>query len=137
MADCRAGLRAVEDIVATIVVVIIAWLIYSLPAALLSLPLWFLGRKRAQFRLWELSVLVVPFIIWVACFLLLSRNKSLGNIVEAPILGGATALAVLIRVIIGRKLNRITVATSLIGLVSVVAVLLAAMFPQVPFHWFH
>ena len=126
-----------EDIVAAIVIVIIAWLIYFLAAASLSLPLWFLGRKRAQFRLWELSVLVVPFIIWVACFQLLSSNKSLGNIVEAPILGGATALAVLIRVTIGGKLNRITVATSLIGLVCVVAVLLAAMFPQVPFHWFH
>jgi hypothetical protein len=127
----------VEDIVATIIVVIIAWLIYLLSAVLLSLPLWFLGRKRAQFRWWELSALVVPFIIWLACFELLSRNKSLGNIVEASILGGAIPLGVLIRVMIGGRLNRSVVATGLMGLVCVFAVLLAVMFPEVPFRWFH
>jgi hypothetical protein len=126
-----------EETVATIVLVIIAWLIFLLPAVSLSLPIGLLGRKRAQFRPWEVTAFVVPFIIWLVCFQLLSRDKSLGNIIEAAILGGAIPLGVLIRVIIGGYLSRSLVATGLIGLVCVFAVVLATVFPEVPFHWFH
>jgi hypothetical protein len=124
------------DTVATIFLIVIAWLIYLLPAVLGSLPLWYFGHRRARFMWWELSVLIVPFIIWI-CFLLSSRAKSLGNLVEALVLGGAIPIAALLRVLVGRHLNRNLVAVSLITMQSVFAVLLGTMFARVPFHWFH
>jgi hypothetical protein len=126
----------VDEIVAAIVLVVVAGLLYLLPAVPGCLPIWYFGHKRAQFRWWELIVLIVPFVIWI-CFFLVSKDKSLGNLVEAPILGGAIAIAALIRVFIGRHLNRNLVAVSLITGQSILAVLLGTMFPEVPFQWFH
>jgi hypothetical protein len=125
-----------EETLATVVVALIAWLMYLLPAVLLSLPIWYLGRKHAQFMWWELSVFVLPFVVWVILFSV-SKDKTLGNLVEAPILGSLTPMVALIRVLVARKRNRILMATSLIGLQCVVAILLARMFPGVPFQWFH
>jgi len=129
--------ESMEETVATVVLVIIAWLIFLLPAVSLSLPICLLGRKRAQFRLWEVSAFVVPFIIWLVCFQLLAGGKSLGNIIEAAVLGGSIPLIVLIRTIIGGYLNRSLVATGLMGLDCVFAFVLATMFPEVHFNWFH
>jgi hypothetical protein len=125
------------DTIAAIIVALIAWLIYLLPTVLLLLPLWYFGRKRARFMWWELNVLVVPFAMWLVGFLLSSKDKSLGNVVEVFILTGAVTIAALIRIVIGAKLNRNFVSASLMLLICVVAVLLGIMFPEVPFHWFH
>ena len=125
-----------DELIATIAVVIIGWLIYLLPAVVLSLPICILGRKRAGFRWWEAGVFVLPFIVWLVCFELLSGSKSLGNLVEAFVLGCAVPLGVLIRVIFW-NLNRTVVDMGAMGLVCAGAVLLAAVFPEVGFHWFH
>jgi hypothetical protein len=125
-----------NEIVATIALVVIAWLIYLIPAVSLSLPLCLLGRKRARFTWWEAGVFVVPFIVWLVCFQLLPGSRSLGNIVEALILGCVIPLGVLIRVILGGNSNTL-VALGVIGLVCALAVLLVAAFPEVPFHWSH
>lgn len=125
-----------DDIVATIVLIVIAWLLYIVAAVPGCLPLWYFGRKRAQFMWWELSVLIVPFGIWI-CFFLTSRDKSLGNLVEALVLGGAIPIAALVRVLIGRVLSRNLVAVSLFTAQSILAVLLGTKFAEVPFHWFH
>ena len=124
------------ETLATIVVVLIAWLIYLLPAVLLCLPICYLGRKRAQFMAWELSVFVLPFIAWLTLFSV-SKDKTLGNLVEAAIVGGAIPIATIIRVLLGKRVNRILVATSLIALQCVFAILLGKMFPDVSFQWFH
>lgn len=124
------------DIIATIVLIVIAFLTYLLPAVPLSFPILYFGRRRAQFKWWELSALLVPFSIWV-CFWVLSRDKSLGNLVEALILGAAIPIAASLRVLIGVYLNRILVVVSLMIGQSVLAVLLGTMFEEVPFHWFH
>jgi len=126
----------VGDIIATIFLIAIAWLLYMLPALPGCLLFWYFGRTRAQFKWWELSVFVVPFVIWI-CFFLFSHDKSLGNLVEAPLLGSAIPIAALIRVLNGRRLNGSVVAISLITLQSILAVLLGTMFAEVPFHWFH
>ena len=69
------------ETVAIIALVLVAWLIYLLPAVPLSLPLWYFGRRRAQFMWWEASVLLLPFIIWLcSSFLLSPKDKSLGNL---------------------------------------------------------
>jgi len=119
------------------VVAIIAWLLFLLPAVLLSVPIWLLGRKRAGFRRWEAIALILPFIIWLLCFQLLPGSKSLRNIVEALVLGCAVPIGVLSRVIVGGNLNRNLMAAAVMGLACAVAVLLAAMFPEVTIHWFH
>ncbi len=124
------------DTIAAIIVALVAWIIYVLPGVLLLLPLWYWGRKRARFMWWELSVFILPFIIWL-CFFLRAKDKSLGNFVEAFILGVAVPVAALIRIIIGSNLNRSFLAAGLMFLICAVAVLLGTMFPEVPFHWFH
>jgi len=126
----------VEDTIATIVIVLIAWLIYLLPAILLCLPVWYLGRKRAHFVWWELSVFVLPLVAWLIVFSA-SKDKTLGNLVEALILGCVVPVAMLIRVLVGNRLNRTLVATGLIVLQCGFAILLGKIFPDVPFHWFH
>jgi len=125
-----------EETIAVIVVALIAWLIYLLPAVLLCLPVCLLGRKRAHFMWWESSVFVLPFIAWLILFSV-SKDKTLGNLVEAAILGGVIPIAAIIRVLVGRNMNRTIVATSLIGLECAVAILLGRVFPEVSFHWFH
>jgi hypothetical protein len=126
----------VEDAFATIVVVLVAWLIYLLPGVLLCLPICYLGRKRAQFMPWELSVFVLPFTAWLILFSM-SKDKTLGNLVEAAIIGGVIPLAAIIRVLLGKRVNRILLASSLITLQCVFAILLGKMFPDVSFQWFH
>jgi hypothetical protein len=85
---------------------------------------------------WELSVFVLPFVAWLILFSV-SKDKTLGNLVEAAILGGAIPIATIIRVLLGKRVNRTLVATSLITLQCVFAILLAKMFPDVSFQWFH
>jgi hypothetical protein len=124
------------DTIAIIVVILIAWLIYFLTTGLLCLPIWYLGRKRAHFVWWELGVFVLPFVAWLIVFSL-SKDKTLGNLVEVLILGGVVAVAMLARVVLGNTANRNLVAAGLLGLQCVIAILLGKVFPDVPFHWFH
>ena len=125
-----------EDTFAAIVVGLIAWLIYLLPGVLLCLPICYLGRKRAQFMTWELIVFVLPFVAWLILFSV-TKSKTLGNLVEAAVLGGVIPIAAIVRVLLGRRVNRILVATSLITLQCVFAIFLAKTFPDVSFQWFH
>jgi len=125
-----------EDTFAAIVVVLIAWLIYLLPGVLLGLPICYLGRKRTQFMAWELSVFVLPFVAWLILFSV-SKDKTLGNLVEAAILGSVIPIAAIVRVLLGERVNRILVATSLIAVQCGFAILLGKMFPDVSFQWFH
>ena len=124
------------DTIATIIVALVAWIVYLLPGVILSLPIWYWGRRRARFMWWELGVFILPFIIWL-CFFLIAKDKSPGNLWEAFILGGAVPVAALIRIIIGTNLNRHVVAGCVVFLICVFAALLGTMFPEVPFHWFH
>ena len=126
-----------DELVATIAVVLLAWLIYLLPAVFLSVPVCLLGHKRAEFRWWEAGAFILPFIVWLVCFALLPAGKSLGNIVEALVLGFAVPLGAVIRVIVGARLNRTIVASAVMIGTCAWAALLALLFPELSFHWFH
>src|SRR5260370_22470528 len=102
-----------EDVALAIVLVVIAWLIYLLPAVIPLLLISYLGRRRAQFMWWELSVFVLPFIVWLVVALA-SKDKGLWSpMLELFILGCTVAVAALIRVIVGRAVNRSLMAGSL------------------------
>jgi hypothetical protein len=85
---------------------------------------------------WELIVFVLPFVAWLILFSV-TKSKTLGNLVEAAVLGGVIPIAAIVRVLLGRRVNRILVATSLITLQCVFAIFLAKTFPDVSFQWFH
>jgi hypothetical protein len=118
------------------ILIFVASAFFLLPAVPLSLPSWYFGRRRARFRWWELSAFVVPLAIWLILFLV-SREKSLGNLVEALILGLAVPLAVLIRVLVGKTVPNAIIGGVLLILLCSVAVLLGTMYPKVDFQIFH
>jgi nitrate/nitrite transporter NarK len=103
----------------------------------LSLALWYFGRKRAQFKWWELSAFVLPFIVWLVLSALSSKNKGLWSpMVEVFILGCTVPVAALIRVIVGRAVNRNLMAGSLLFVICVLAIPLGIMIPKIEFQPF-
>jgi hypothetical protein len=127
--------RRMGETIALVVVIIIAWVMYLIPAVPVSLAVWYFGRRRAQFMWWELSIFILPFIAWLVSFNL-AKDKGLSNIVEALILGCTLPLATLLRVAIGKALNRALVAGSLMFAVCIVAILLGTMYPKITFQPF-
>ena len=109
------------------------WVMFLVPAGVLSGPLIFLGRHRAQWRLWELSAFVLPYWTWVVCNLIDCSGKSLSNAAIEPIcIAVAVSPAVLIRVAIGRPSWRWRVSAALIGVLCCLGVALWAFVPGLP-----
>jgi len=124
------------ETVTTIVLLVVAWLIYLLPAVPVSLAVSYFGHRRARFTWWELSVLVLPFIVWVV-FALSSKDKGLWSpMVELFILGCTVPVAALIRAIVGGAVNRSLMAGSLIFVICALAILLGIMIPKIEFQPF-
>jgi len=119
-----------------IILILVALVFYLLPAVPLSLPAWYFGRRRARFMWWELSAFVLPLAVWLVLFLV-SPQKSLGNLIEALILGLSVPLAVLIRVVVGKLVPSGIMAGLLMIFLCSVAVLLGTMYPKVDFQIFH
>ena len=64
---------------------IVLWAIYSVPGALVSLPIVLFSKQVKWYR-WELLTLVLPFAVWTALMLsdLSTGVKSLSNMVVEP-----------------------------------------------------
>ena len=120
----------------SIILILVALFFYLLPAVPLSLPAWYFGRRRTRFMWWELSVFIMPLAIWLLLFLV-STKKSLGNLVEALILGLSVPLAALVRVVVGKTVPSRVMAGLLLILLCGVAVLLGTMYPKIDFQIFH
>ena len=119
-----------------IVAVVVAWLIYLLPAVILSLPACYFGRRRTKFAWWELSAFVLPFVVWLVLSVF-SKDKGLWSpLVEVFILGCTVPAAALMRVIVGNSINRSLMAGLLLFVICVVAVLLGTLFPKIEFQPF-
>jgi hypothetical protein len=124
------------ETVTIIALVVLAWLLYLLPAVPLSLSLCYFGRKRVQFMWWELGAFILPFIVWLIVSVF-SKDKGLWSLlVEVLILGCTVPVAALVRVIVGSAVNRSLMAGSLMFLICVVAVLLGIMYPKIEFQPF-
>jgi len=96
-------------LVANIVVAIFFWLCFVVPAALVSLPIVLLGRRRVRWHRWELLAFVVPFCVW---FLLQyfvpapPRAKDLNNLILEPFfIAAAVPLVAAIRAVAGKGLE--------------------------------
>ena len=83
------------------------WLGQVAIAALLCLPIMFLGRRRVHWRKWEVAAFVVPFWIWGVLMLINGNGKTLANLQEAVVITLAIPLAALVRVAIGDKGHRL------------------------------
>ena len=91
----------------TIPILLLAWIVQTIVAAIVLTPVLFLARKRVHWRPWELLSLVFPFSIWVALHLspLSTGWKSLANLaIEPAILGLALGVGALARVVMSRRM---------------------------------
>jgi len=114
---------------------IIAGSIYVLIFAgftlLLSSPILVLGRKRIHWQLWELSVFVLPYAIWVSLFFSNIEPKSdLNMAVETVFMILSVLVAVLARVIIEARFPERLCAAVLICLLCVVDVVIYFAVPN-------
>jgi hypothetical protein len=108
------------------------WVLFLGFAGLPSLPIVLLGRRRAQWRPWELAVFVLPYWGWVVCNFIDDSGKSLSNFVELAWLALAIPPAVLIRVGVGHPKWRWCVSASLIAVLTLAGVALWAFVPGLP-----
>src|ERR1039457_6218945 len=84
--------------------VLLAWLVQAIAAAVTLTPVLFLARKRVHWHSWELLSLVIPFCIWGVLYLC-ADWKSLANlIIEPGILGLTLGLGALARVVMSRRM---------------------------------
>src|ERR1700686_5447722 len=124
------------ETVTTIILLVVAWLIYLLPAVPVSLAISYFGYRRARFMWWELSAFVLPFIVWLILSVF-SKDKGLWSpMVELFILGCTVPVAALIRVIVSSAVNRSLMAGSLIFVICALAILLGSMIPKIEFQPF-
>jgi hypothetical protein len=106
------------------------WLFFAVPAVLLALPVWFLGKRRTQWSGFDALVFVIPWAVWVTLFTFGPRDASLSSaVVESVILGCLAPLALILRVIGGDKWN--SKYTRIIGFaaVSIIGIALWAFVP--------
>ena len=91
----------------TIPLLLVAWLVQDVAAAVVLAPVVFLARTRVHWRSWELLSLVIPFCIWaILLYSPLSTGwKSLANlIVEPGILGLTMGIGALARIAMSRRM---------------------------------
>ena len=88
------------------------WIFYLVPAGVLSIPIWVIGRRRVEWVWWEFSILVLPFFLFISLDAWRIRG-GLGwaVITGATYSGGVVPLMALIRVIVGKRINATLMAS--------------------------
>jgi rRNA maturation protein Nop10 len=95
--------------------------IHVVVSGILSSPLLYFGRRRADWQPWELVGFIVPFCIWLDWMILDGSGKSLANLGEFIVISLATPLAVLVRVVAGARRRQWLWSSVLILLLCFVA----------------
>ncbi len=106
--------------------------LYLVPLLLVGGPVWFFGRRRVQWSRWDLAVILLPFAVWAVLNMINDTGKSLSNLVEALWLGCFAALAPIVRVVVGGRVNQTLLALGLLVGVCLVAIGLWAFVPSLP-----
>ncbi len=92
-----------------IVLIIFLWLLYYAgPAALVSLPIVLLGRRRVRWHVWELLAFIAPFCVWLVMqnlFPAPSTAKGWNNLAEPLLFAPAVPLVAAIRTASGKGLE--------------------------------
>jgi len=109
------------------------WLPFLLTAGPVSAACWFFGRNRVRWFKWEYSILITPYVVWLLFVTIAGDGKSLANAFAEPFyLGCGAALASIIRVAVGKKLNQKATASVLFAAVCILAVMLWAFVSPMP-----
>ena len=109
-----------------------AWGIYLLPALPISLLIAFLGRGRVRWRVWESLVFFMPFLCWYLCYLLPSvSTKGINQpVFELFFLGFGAPIVIGIRVALAKRKSTWPFSASLIGTLSIIAIIVAMFLPR-------
>ncbi|MEX1231314.1 MAG: hypothetical protein WEB58_13800 [Planctomycetaceae bacterium] len=112
---------------------ILIWVVHAGIAAVLSSPIIFFGRKRVQWRLWELLISVIPFTVWtLLSFSELAMGKSLANLGEPFYFAPAIPALAFIRVAVGSRFSETLCAVVLIAVMCLIAAGVFFVVPPLP-----
>jgi hypothetical protein len=108
------------------------WFAQAVLALLLSSPLLYLARKRVIWRPWEAMVFVLPYAVWLTCFLKFGEGKSMSNLGECFTIACIIPVAVLTRIVTpGHKLQWLY-SSILIFAMCLVAIVVFWLTPPLP-----
>ncbi len=108
------------------------WLFHLVPLLIIAGPVWFFGRKRAKWSMWDFAIVAIPFAVWGVLMIANDSGKSLSNLVEGLIIGCVAPLAPIIRVLIAERQNQKVLAVGLLVVLCLVATGLWAFVPGLP-----
>jgi peptidoglycan/LPS O-acetylase OafA/YrhL len=109
------------------------WLMHAGLAVVLTAPIVLLSLGRVEWRWWEASVFVLPFVIWAMLFTSeLSLGKSLANLGEPFYFGFAIPAAALLRVVMARRVPERLCGAILVAAVCGAAVAVFFLTPPLP-----
>ena len=114
--------------------ILLIWMVHTGIAGMPSAPIVLLGRKRVHWHVWELLVLVFPFVVWtVLMFSNLSPGrKSLANLGEPFYFALAVPAAATVRVAVGSRVPERLIAGGLIAVMCIVAIGVFFLVPALP-----
>jgi len=103
--------------------------LYFWVTIIVSAASWFFSRKKREFHLWDLALIVVPLLLWfaVANF---RPGKSIANLMMEPyFLAAFVSVVIILRSVFSKNFNRKTTIflPTLFGVIF--AILLALLFP--------
>jgi len=115
-------------------IAVLLWVWHLGFALVPSLPVIWLGRRRVAWRRIELLVFVLPFAIWFGLMLspISLGRKTLANLGEPLFFAITIPIAVLLRVVIGRRFSERVCSRLLITAVCLVAVGVFLFTPALP-----
>jgi hypothetical protein len=119
----------VARVIEFIELIFVIWGLFLLPALPVCGAVWMMGRKRVTWNLFDFSLLIVPYAVWLDLLCVNLRQKSMANIGEAFYVGAVVALAPLIRLVLPKKWGERVVAATLLIAACVMA---AAIYIAVP-----
>jgi len=93
----------VQAVVVEIELVVRLWLGHLILALVFVVPLVWFSRNRVQWKWWEGLAFVGPFAVWMLLPYLVSREKSISNLVEAFLISVTLVAGATLRVVIGRR----------------------------------
>ncbi len=111
---------------------LIIWLLYLVPAAVLSAPLWFFGRKRVQWTVLDFAALVLPLLPWLVLIVAGPQPKSLANLIEVGWLGALAPLVPILRLLVKNQVPGRRVAAYGMLIVSLIGVIIYFQTPGLP-----
>ena len=115
-------------------IILFAWLLQTIVAAVFTAPVVFFARRRVHWNAWELLAFVGPFLVWsLLMFSDLSKGrKSLSNLIEPAILGMAICLAAIVRASFGARFPESRLAGALLVGLCIIAAGIFFFVPALP-----